>query len=139
MDPKHKGALTEIQASAWLLEQGYDVFRNVSQHGSIDLIAMKDGEVIYLDAKSAGKGYASNLTRAQVALGVKLITPATCGGFKILTPASKVDLKCPGCRKDFTPKRIDQTYCTSQCARAAGERRRRVPTGRPKGRPKKAV
>ena len=28
---KHKGAHAELVATAWLLEQGYEVFRNVSQ------------------------------------------------------------------------------------------------------------
>jgi hypothetical protein len=29
---------------AWLLRQGYEVYRNVSQHGLIDMIAIKDGK-----------------------------------------------------------------------------------------------
>ena len=45
MDKKHKGALAEMQASAWLLLQGYEVFRNVSQSGPADLIAWIPGEV----------------------------------------------------------------------------------------------
>lgn len=35
---KHKGAHSELVATAWLIEQGYEVFRNVSQHGAVDLI-----------------------------------------------------------------------------------------------------
>jgi hypothetical protein len=41
---KHKGARSELVACAWLLCQGYEVFRNVSQHGLMDIIAIKDGE-----------------------------------------------------------------------------------------------
>jgi hypothetical protein len=29
---------------AWLLRQGYELYRNVSQHGLIDMIAIKDGK-----------------------------------------------------------------------------------------------
>ena len=38
MHDKHKGSLAELLACAWLLKQGYEVFRNVSQHGKADLI-----------------------------------------------------------------------------------------------------
>jgi Holliday junction resolvase-like predicted endonuclease len=44
MDPKHKGALAELQACAWLLRHGYEVFRNISQCGVADMIAWKPGE-----------------------------------------------------------------------------------------------
>lgn len=40
MNKKHLGAFAEIKATAWLLEQGYEVFANVSQHGDVDLIAL---------------------------------------------------------------------------------------------------
>lgn len=51
---KHKGALSELRASAWLLEQGYEVFRNVSAHGPIDIIARhpETGELLLLDVKT---------------------------------------------------------------------------------------
>lgn len=39
MHPKHKGALNELKAHARLLEQGFEVFANVSPHGDTDLIA----------------------------------------------------------------------------------------------------
>lgn len=37
MHDKHRGSLAELQAAAWLLQQGFEVFRNVSQHGGHDL------------------------------------------------------------------------------------------------------
>ena len=49
---KHKGARSELLACAWLLAQGYDVFRNVSQHGRVDIVAIKDGHVTFLDVKT---------------------------------------------------------------------------------------
>lgn len=41
MHAKHKGALAELHACAWLLKQGYEVFRNISQHGVVDLIVWR--------------------------------------------------------------------------------------------------
>lgn len=40
---KHKGSLAELIACAWLLKQGYEVFRNVSAHGIADMIAWRIG------------------------------------------------------------------------------------------------
>lgn len=45
------GAFLEIRAQAWLLEQGYEVFNNVRQHGPIDLVAVKNGETLFIDVK----------------------------------------------------------------------------------------
>lgn len=52
MQAKHKGAHSELIASAWLLRQGYEVFRNVSQHGRVDIIAIRNNEIIYIDVKT---------------------------------------------------------------------------------------
>jgi len=53
MHAKHKGALAELQACAWLLKQGYEVFRNISQHGAADLIAWRPGELpILIDVRT---------------------------------------------------------------------------------------
>lgn len=38
---QHKGASSEMLAACWLLSKGYDVFRNVSPAGAIDIIAWK--------------------------------------------------------------------------------------------------
>lgn len=51
MNPVRKGALAELKACSWLIEQGYEVFRNVSPEGPFDLIAVKPGETIYVDVK----------------------------------------------------------------------------------------
>ncbi len=53
IEHKHKGACNELIATIWLLKQGYDVFRNVSQHGAIDIIAIRDGKVLYIDVTVA--------------------------------------------------------------------------------------
>lgn len=49
---KHRGALSELRACVWLLEQGYEVFRNVSDCGPIDLMAVKGTEAIRIDVKT---------------------------------------------------------------------------------------
>ena len=56
VSPATKGAISEHQATAWLLATGYDVFRNVSPNGRADLLAVnwEAGETIRVDVKSQG-------------------------------------------------------------------------------------
>jgi Holliday junction resolvase len=71
---KHLGAHNELLATIWLLNLGYDVFRNVSSHGLADIIAMKDGQLYKFDVKAtSGTGAANMLSEEQVALDVKLL------------------------------------------------------------------
>jgi len=51
---KHMGARSELIACAWLIEQGYEVFRNVSQHGLADVIALKGDLIFKIDIKTWG-------------------------------------------------------------------------------------
>lgn len=75
----HKGTLSELKGCVWLLEQGYDVFRNISPSGKVDIIAIKFGnpyEMMLIDVKSALKksdGYymCAELTDEQKKRGVK--------------------------------------------------------------------
>ena len=53
MDAKHKGAHSELAACVWLLEQGFEVFRNISQHGTTDIVAVKYDMLWRIDVKSA--------------------------------------------------------------------------------------
>lgn len=45
------GAAAELLVSADLIHQGYDVFRNLSPNGPIDLIAWKEGEFTTVQVK----------------------------------------------------------------------------------------
>lgn len=56
VSPGTKGSISEHIASAWLMSQGYDVFRNVSPNGRADLIAIhwERDETIRVDVKSSG-------------------------------------------------------------------------------------
>jgi len=47
-----KGDYSELLASAWLLKQGYEVFRNVSSVGPIDIVAVNEDETILIDVKT---------------------------------------------------------------------------------------
>ena len=52
IEPKHRGAVNELRATAWLIGLGYDVCRNVSQHGPVDLVAIRGDEVMLIDVKA---------------------------------------------------------------------------------------
>jgi Holliday junction resolvase len=78
MDKKHVGARSELIACAWLLAEGYEVFRNVSPHGHIDIIALKDGKTFYFDVKTLQKG-ARHLPSQQIAQGVLPLTVTATG------------------------------------------------------------
>jgi hypothetical protein len=71
-DWTYKGAHSELIACAWLLEQGYDVFRNISPYGMMDIIAIKGDEVLKIDVKSRsiGSRKKGHLTTQQRAAGV---------------------------------------------------------------------
>ena len=53
------GAASELIAAAWLMEMGYEVFRNLSPSGPADLIAWKPTEEskYLIDVKTVNKPY----------------------------------------------------------------------------------
>jgi hypothetical protein len=86
LKPQHKGARGEFAAVIWLLDQGYDVFRNVCPNGPIDLVAIKGPERLLIDVKS-NYGAAFNvpfLTTEQAALGVQFIVPDRINGYQLM-------------------------------------------------------
>lgn len=44
-----------MKAVVWLMEQGYEVFRNLSAEGAFDMIALSPEETIYIDVKTASE------------------------------------------------------------------------------------
>lgn len=71
------GDISELVAVTWLLNQGYEVFRNVSSVGPIDLIALNSGELLKIDVKTArlnktgksigsGKGLAERINKQDI-------------------------------------------------------------------------
>jgi Holliday junction resolvase-like predicted endonuclease len=100
MERKHLGAANELIATVWLLQQGYEVFRNVSQHGIADLIVLKDGYTGLIDVKSCdyrddGSTGIRRLSKEQVDKGVWLLS---------VFPDGKCYLeKCPSIRGNYPP------------------------------------
>ena len=77
---KHKAAYSEHLAIVFLLNEGYEVFKNVSQHGIYDLIAidMDNDKVLRIDVKSAniskfGAKYRIKRSQKQISANVTLL------------------------------------------------------------------
>ena len=68
---KHRTAQTELAACIYLLGEGYEVFRNVSAHGTADLVAVKGDRVLRIDVKSGRDG--GKLTAMQEREGIVLL------------------------------------------------------------------
>jgi len=78
----YKGVIHEMTATIWLMTQGYQVFKNVCPSGPIDLIAIRDTEIIRIDVKTATlkrqadgvmRYNAAFLTQEQESIGVKML------------------------------------------------------------------
>lgn len=133
MKQKHRGAHNELVAAAWLLRQGYEVFRNVSPHGSIDVIAMKDGKCEFFDVKTSERRSDGSIKRPQLLLeqkgiGVKCLAVFEDGTCEIdQRPLFKGDRQseCPNCgtlydRGEGGRRRA----CSPQCWNVVRERRK---------------
>lgn len=121
MHPKHKGAHSEMVAAAWLLSHGYEVFRNVSDRGLIDMIGRKDDVSNLFDVKSSSN---SPLSEEQIKIGVRPIYVQPDGSCSIddnpKMKDSTKDLRvCPYCEFPFKPKRAAQVYCGKVCENGA--------------------
>lgn len=112
---KHKGARNELGAICWLMDQGYEVFRNVSQHGAIDIIAVKNGEPLYLDVKSGG----SKASHEQVQRGICILHAIYDGTYEIIAPIANAGSNCPICQTPIPKGNTKKTYCSPVCVAAA--------------------
>ena len=82
-----KGHLGEQLAMAWLLKQGYWVFKNLAPQGPIDCIAVNENEIILVDVKVLSR-YKNGFTRS------RMITMSVAGkGQKILKAKKLGNLK----------------------------------------------
>ena len=120
LDGKHKGCLGELMAACWLLELGYEVFRNVSPSGPVDVVAMKDGEILLVDIKSDHTNkevpHRARLTAQQEALGVRKLVVSGKGIFwDESTAIPKKQTECPRCKKLFMQNRRHQIFCSNRC------------------------
>lgn len=121
---KHRGAHNELLAAVWLLSRGYEVFRNVSAHGPVDLIAMRNGEVFKIDVKSCDRfpRGTPQLTNEQRALGVKLLAVYPDGNCEIITSIPKPVpalgyAACKECGKKFKRAARRQMFCSEACSK----------------------
>lgn len=55
------GAISELEVAAYLMKQGYSVFRALSPACFCDLIAIKDGEIISLEVRTGYRSLTGNL------------------------------------------------------------------------------
>lgn len=74
MDSKHRGAQAELTACAWLLTEGYEVFRNVSAHGVADIVAIKGADTLRINVRAVSdwrdKSLPASLPEDQIAQGI---------------------------------------------------------------------
>lgn len=122
------GARNELLATVWLLNQGYQVFRNVSAHGPIDIIGLKDGKFEHFDVKMAyrNRDYGPRrirVTEDQASLGVKIIRvyeDETCDvDDDPITKGSQIDLgrgRCNRCGTEFVINHYLRRTCSKKCA-----------------------
>jgi hypothetical protein len=126
MHPKHKGARSELAACIWLLDQGYEVFRNVSAHGLVDIVIMKDWKTTLIDVRSARPKVRTltRLSKVQIDNGVLPLYVFADGRCEInYKPipqglSNKEWFTCPNCGERFTAyRRPKQTkaFCTTRC------------------------
>lgn len=118
---KHKGALNELLACAWLLQEGYEVFRNLSAHGLVDLVAIRDGAIIKIDVKAGAYGVGGRevikpLYEEQIAEGIIALYVFPDGKCRIewTAPGFVEDRLCR-CGTMFSPTRYSHLYCSVAC------------------------
>jgi len=83
---KHRGTETELRACAWLLAEGYEVFRNVSPFGPIDIVAIKAGIVRFIDVKTRTGTRSGHPADND---GIEVLCGLPDGGFKFRKKRSK--------------------------------------------------
>ncbi len=120
IDRKHAGGRNELMACVWLLQHGYEVFRNVSDHGYVDLVAMKGKEVLFLDVKgSNSENHRPRLHRRQIDRGISAIYVLANGNCIINTnpdvKPTTVEFNCANCGKLCVTNRSRQKYCSHTC------------------------
>lgn len=118
VERKHRGSWAEMIACAWLLQQGYEVFRNVSQHGACDMIALKDGAFTKFDVKCKAGLTIQRLKQCQVDDGVILLAVGTSGEVSIEVDGGireYVSRQCDSCGTEFLPHRPHNRFCSKPC------------------------
>lgn len=117
-----KGAASELIAVAWLLNQGYEVFRNVCPVGKTDIIAVRVNQFIKIDVKTAtlepnGTFNIRKIQKEALDQGVKylFVDPEK---YKVLGWSDEVsNLNCEICGKEAKSTRGTRwsVCCSDEC------------------------
>lgn len=120
---KHRGAFGELTASVWLLSRGYEVFRNVSSHGAIDLIAIRRGETFKFDVKTLQhrRQPIPPLTDEQMALGVQILAVYPEGHCEVIDRVPRPvpplgTAYCRNCSDKFAKRGRRIVFCSRDCS-----------------------
>ena len=120
-----KGAMGEHYATAWLLGQGFDVFRNVSPVGRADLLAVNwdTNKTIRVDVKSVGFSLNGNDPKSSAArerhelnkgFEIKYLIvqdDGECGWYDDASPVSANDNEsCPNITNWWIDKKTGQRF-----------------------------
>jgi len=84
---KHRGSRSELQGCLYLMNQGYDVFRAVSAHGPVDLVAIRGSETLRIDVKTVLGRRRSPPAGGNISY--LLVTPDGCELIRPLPPARR--------------------------------------------------
>lgn len=118
---KHQGAKNELLAALWLIGEGYEVFRNISHHGPMDIVAIRGGEVLRLDVKQGyfgegGKRVMTILKQEQRDAGIYALHVFPDGScFIDYNPMARRNLTCLKCGKPYAAKKGEHLYCSPEC------------------------
>lgn len=128
MDRKHRGTRAELLAITFLLKEGYEVFRNVSPHGLIDIVAIKGGVSAHFDVKTAqitpdgGKRLTARLSLGQVSTGVKCINvyddDVVVIDWNPQASFKHENRECSMCGHTFRQTNARHLFCTPKCRHA---------------------
>lgn len=111
LNKKHYGAVGELLACQWLLNNGYEVFRNVSACGLVDIVALnvETKEILLIDVKLVPHlqcaGHSMSIEQAN--LGVKLLLITKSGECKFRGSKERGPIKRKGSdgpRKNLYPR-----------------------------------
>jgi Holliday junction resolvase-like predicted endonuclease len=117
---KHLGAKNELAAVVWLLDRGYEVFRNVSPFGIIDIVAIKNGQTFLFDVKQGKIGInpsSRRLSDEQIEKGVRCLNvypDMTCEIGMEDSPRGQI-ANCRNCSQQFAMTGKRTIYCSQKC------------------------
>jgi hypothetical protein len=119
-----RGAIGEYMAANWLLACGYEVFKNLTPSGAIDIIAWKDGEMHLIDVSVAKKNYLGKYSDCKkqaatkgASIGVKILYVLEDGECVWREDMFKPnpEIECVECRNLFTPRKSNELVCSDSC------------------------